>query len=354
MDFLLSLTAEAKEKLLAPSGKPLNKSVMYSEQFLGEEDTVWVTKMKLDITDHIKTRTSDGAYFLRMVDTILARDRNWVRWKIESCPPIEMEAVTPENFSEAKDQARRATTSKRLRPLPMGSMSLDFMKDEDEDAELERLRGKERYALPDLEHYKDAIARDDFNIEMPKDNEEKARAEATKASKTWRALRIASRFKMATFDRIEDDNKIDIIFAKPGEEEQGADAGEAADLPEDQRPLVITGPTGSDYASLAKMLVEKSPGVYQAVVQHTTKPQQEGETYHYVDSSTFNMMLDGDKFLEFRDVDGVMYGTSQSMVYKIGDAGKVAVLALSTEVRQSQPAFLLLQFTNGLFSFAER
>ncbi len=93
MEFLLSLSAKAKEKLATTNTQ--NKSVMYSDYVLNEEDTKWVTRMKLSVTDYIKNSHADGPYFLRMIDTILARDKNWVRWKVESCPSIEIPALSP-------------------------------------------------------------------------------------------------------------------------------------------------------------------------------------------------------------------------------------------------------------------
>ncbi|KAL1838092.1 hypothetical protein VTK73DRAFT_4464 [Phialemonium thermophilum] len=191
MDFLLSLSAKAKEKL--HSVTTLNRSVTYSDQLLSEEHTRWAYAMKKDIADYLK-QGSEGPFFFRMVETVLSRDKHWVRWKIENCPSIEKPPVAPEEFLEARAAARKATTNKRLRATPMGSLSLDFLAEgTGDDDGMEKLQAKERYQLPDLASFRRKIADDEFEIEMPTNPETKAAAVLGKASKSWQALRIASR-----------------------------------------------------------------------------------------------------------------------------------------------------------------
>ena len=230
MDFLLSLSPKAKEKLAAIPQKSVNKSVAYLDQALSEEDAKWAADMKKTISDYLK-QGGDGQYFYRMVDTVLSRDKNWVRWKIENCAPIEMPAVSPETFADATKSARSMATHKRLRAAAMGTLGLDFLREGDDEAVLEKLKAEERHSLPELSILERKIADDDFEIEMPTNDETKAEAIEGKASKTWRALRVASKSKLALFDKIESDDKIDVIFkggvAQNTDEEETIDEGEA-------------------------------------------------------------------------------------------------------------------------------
>lgn len=80
-----------------------------------------------------------------MVDTVLSRDKNWVRWKLESCPPIVRDAVTPEENSQAKSGARQATVNRRLKPKPMGAIDVTFLAEVDNAKGLEGLKDPSRY-----------------------------------------------------------------------------------------------------------------------------------------------------------------------------------------------------------------
>ncbi|SPO00557.1 related to nuclear matrix protein p84 [Cephalotrichum gorgonifer] len=366
MDFLLSLSAKAKEKLATT--KPHNKSVMYLEQRLTDEETKWATDMKRSIADYLK-QGFEGPYFYRMVETVLSRDKNWVRWKVENCPPINLPTVSPELFLEAKQTAQRTTTSKRLRPAPMGSLNLDFLKDTDPEAAMERLKDRERYAVPELESFKRKIADDDFEIDMPTNNQTKAAAVEGKASKSWRALRIAAQNKLAAFDKLDDPEKIDAIFeTQVDEEEQEADEVVDVEMPADKRLVVVAGLPGSGKSAIVGALMEKRPDVFGKVVRHTTREAKvgevEGEDFHFVSTEAFNVMVSNDQFLEFGG-EGEQYGTTRRSIE--GVAPKVPVLEAPLEsvqqikdmafsarfVTVKSPLELYEQRLNGLGTYSE-
>ncbi|KUI54329.1 THO complex subunit 1 [Cytospora mali] len=226
MDFLLSLSPKSKEKL--SSIQQVNKSVAYLDQTMSEDDIKWATRMKMEISEYLR-HASDGPFYLRVVDTVLSRDKNWVRWKIENCPPIQRPAVSPQEWADAMSKAKSHTTNKRIRREAMGSLSLDFLNEGDDEAAMKKLRDPERYQLPELKIFKRKIQEDELEIEMPMTDQSKAAAIEGKASKTWRALRIASRTKLALFDKIESDEKIGLLFEeeKPKEEEVEEEASES-------------------------------------------------------------------------------------------------------------------------------
>ncbi|GAB1320823.1 THO complex subunit 1 transcription elongation factor-domain-containing protein [Madurella fahalii] len=350
MEFLLALSPKAKEKLAGV--KAPNKSVTYSDQQLSEDDTKWVTDMKEAIVEYLK-QGPEGPYFNRMVETVLSRDKNWVRWKIENCPSIELPLLSPEMFVEARSQATKLATTKRLRATPLGSLPLDFLGDEDEETAMEKLKDPERYRPPELSSLRRGIADDDFEIEMPTNDETKAQAIEGKASKTWRALRIASKSKLAVFDKIDDDDKIDVIFEeKPAQEPEGdrdtaeeAAANGEAVFPDDRRPIVVVdaaalarGPGSGSRSELVKKLVAQYPRTFTRVPAHVTRQPREGEVngqdYHFVDAQTFNVMRDGDQFLEFSEEGDDVHGTSRRVVEGIMDNDRVPVMELSHEGAQ--------------------
>ncbi|KAF3769992.1 hypothetical protein M406DRAFT_343949 [Cryphonectria parasitica EP155] len=228
MDFLLSLSSQAKERLT--SVQAVNKSVAYLDQALGEDDIKWTTAMRHTITEYLKSAT-DGQYFLRMVETILSRDKNWVRWKVENCPLIERPAITPDEWAKAIDDALRNTTSKKIRTNATQPLSLDFLKEGDDEEAMEELKDPKRYRLPDVKSFQRGIQDAEFEIDMPTSDTTKREAIESKASNTWRALRLASRTSLALFDKIESYEDISILFEdqKPKEETEernGEEGGE--------------------------------------------------------------------------------------------------------------------------------
>lgn len=337
MEFLLSLSPKGKEKI--SSIKAPNKSVSYSDQQLSEEDTNWVLDMKRKIADYLKLGP-EGPYFYRMVETVLSRDKNWVHWKVENCPPIEMAPVSPQVFLDAKIAAGKLATAKKMRDAPMGSMNWDFLQDEDPDEAWKKLENPERYQQPDLKTLQRKLEDAKFDIEMARDPKEKQRAVEAKNSLTWVALRVASRSKLAMFDKIETDDDIDVIFRdKPKEPEpqeaEDTSAAAHAVFPDDRKPIVIVDASRTSKLSIAKRLASQHPGVFTRVPAHITRKPLEGEKdghdYHFVDTQTFNMMRDGDQLIEFTEGD-YSQGTSRKHVQAVGEAGKVAIMEMNHDV----------------------
>lgn len=248
MDFLLSLAPKAKEALA--SVQVVNKSVAYLDQVLSEDDVKWVTNMKAIITEYLKS-APDGQFFLRMVETILSRDKNWVRWKIENCPLIERPPISAKDWATAMGDAKSRNTSKRIRPNAMQPLSLDFLQDGDDEQAMEELKDPKRHKLPEVKSFKRGIQEADLEIDMPMSNASLREAVESKASKTWRALRIASRTKLALFDKIDSYEDISILFEdeQPKEEPQeNGPNGESADGDETKGD-VENGEAGEDVSA---------------------------------------------------------------------------------------------------------
>ncbi|WAO92960.1 Guanylate kinase-like domain-containing protein [Fusarium falciforme] len=336
MDFLLSLSSQAREKL--SSSLATNKAVMYGDQTLSEEDTKWANDMKKTIADYLR-QGADGPYFYRMVETVLARDKNWVRWKIEGCHAIKRDPVSPASFVEAKANVQRMATSKKLRAVPMGSVSLDFLREEDEETVMDRLKAKERFQVPDLDSFKRKIADDDFEIEMSNNPQAKAAAIAGKASKSWRALRIAARTKLAAFDKIDDPQNINIVFEELTEADDDVEpAASEEDMPSNRDAIIISGPAGVGKSTVVNKLMEERKGVFATVVRHATREPLDGEvkgkTFHFVKQQEFNQLRDGDRLIEAGTRDGVDYGTSTKAIDAVVEAGKVPIIELDLEATQ--------------------
>ncbi|KAI5928358.1 THO complex subunit 1 transcription elongation factor-domain-containing protein [Camillea tinctor] len=336
LDFLLSLTPQARAKIANIT--PQNRSVVYGDKNLGDEDAQWARGMKDRITAYIQAE-SDGYFFFRVVESVISRDKGWVRWKVENCAPIERPPVSPAEFNDAKASARRLATNKRLRPTPMGSLPLDFMK-EGNEAAMEKLKDPARWQLPDLSEFKKKIENDDLDLDFARNEKDKLQILEAKASKTWRALRIARRAKLSAFGKIDDWQNIDVIFQDQSDTEETPEAEtNNGRRPDDTKPIILSGPRGVGKSTLVSMLLDRQKGVFGKIIRHTTRSPKEGEVdgqdYHFVDPKAFNTILDGDYFLEFNNEDGFDYGTNRRTADAMEEAGKVPIIQLDRQGTQA-------------------
>ncbi|KAI9833141.1 MAG: hypothetical protein M1819_003763 [Sarea resinae] len=220
VDFLLSLTQKAKSKMADLNQQ--NKSVIYGHT-LSDEDAKWALQTRSAIASYLQ-EGPEGKFYYRMVDTVLSRDKNWVRWKAENCPPIERPPFSTAQYLSAQKGIQDTCTNKRLRATPLGSLNLNFLSDaENMHAGLDRLKDPEKHKLPLAESFQGPIMDNDFDIDMAGDDEaKKTELEEQKASKLWRALRIASKNKLKLFDKIDDGRKLEVLFRKEEELDERA------------------------------------------------------------------------------------------------------------------------------------
>jgi THO complex subunit 1 len=217
LDFLLSFTPQAKKR----QADLTNKSVLYAF-VLSEDDAKWASNIRRRIEGYLRDGPG-GMFYYRMVDTVLSRDKNWVRWKAEGCPPIEKPAISVSDYVAARENAVKNYANKRIRASPMGALDFKFLSDSEALANIERLKEADRFAVPDSKSLLGGILDDEMDIDMAQTPDDKEAALSAKSSKTWRILRLTAKTKMAVFDKIDDGNNLNILFetpAPPGETPQ--------------------------------------------------------------------------------------------------------------------------------------
>ncbi|KAK7519688.1 nuclear matrix protein [Phyllosticta citriasiana] len=265
VDFLLSLTEKSKErtqKWLAQVSSA-NRAVQFNYT-LSTQDAKWAVDAKNAIANYLQ-ELPDGKFYYRMVDTVLSRDKNWVRWKMENCPPIIQPPISPPDFLGAKSGAQKACASKRLRATPMGSLDLSFLNDSVSSSGVDSLKDPDRYRLPTAEKLYSAAQEDDRKAEEAGADEDAGRAlREARASKTWRALRMASKDRLSMFDKIDDYKQLGALFQPEAGEDGGKDerAG-ATETAEGKGEAAATGPPAAEAS--------------QADVQEEQRPEQENQ-----------------------------------------------------------------------------
>lgn len=107
---------------------------------------------------------------------------------------------------------------------------------------------------------------------------------------------------------------------------------------------IISAPSGAGKTTLVKALVNSTPNLVVSI-SHTTRPKRPQEendvNYHFVDIEQFNKLLAKDAFLEYANVFGNFYGTSQLWVEQQLIQGNDVILEIDWQgariVRQKMP-----------------
>ncbi len=93
--------------------------------------------------------------------------------------------------------------------------------------------------------------------------------------------------------------------------------------------LILSGPSGAGKTTLSNAVISAIPGTTTAVSHTTRLPRPgeiEGKDYYFVDKSAFLALCDNGEMLEYAEVYGNLYGTSQSSVEALLEQGKNVIL----------------------------
>lgn len=182
--------------------------------------TEWALGIKNAIANYLQ-EGPDGKFYYRMVDTVLSRDKNWVRWKMENCQPFTRDRVPTKDFLQAKSGAQIAVQNKKPSKLRGIPSTLDFLYNCEAETGLARLRQRDRYVpvrptyapvqsltlvrfnVPNAESYANKVRMTDMDLDMAGTDEEKRQVRDKKSSYVWKGLRLASKKQLRSFDRIE-------------------------------------------------------------------------------------------------------------------------------------------------------
>ncbi|CAI6340290.1 unnamed protein product [Periconia digitata] len=239
VDFLLTLTEKSKSK---PYYQSAQKAMQYSFT-LNEEDTEWALGIKMSIANYLQDGP-DGKFYYRMVDTVLSRDKNWVRWKMANCKSFQRTKVPTKDYVDSKSGAQRAVGNKKAPKPGRTSSSLQFLSNTDVHNGLSPLRHNEKFEKPSPQIYATQIRTIDLDLDMADSEEEKRKLLDTKSSRTWRGLRLASQGQLKSFDSIEHGKGLEklppvTLSTEAIGDERAPTASEDRDsVPQEQHPSV--------------------------------------------------------------------------------------------------------------------
>ncbi|KAI1471088.1 guanylate kinase [Daldinia caldariorum] len=109
----------------------------------------------------------------------------------------------------------------------------------------------------------------------------------------------------------------------------------ASTLPQDRRPVVISGPSGVGKGTLFKRLFETHKDCFALSVSHTTRKPRTGEAhgvdYYYISQDEFEALVQADGFVEHAKFGSNRYGTSKQTIADQTAKGRVVVLDIEME-----------------------
>ena len=98
--------------------------------------------------------------------------------------------------------------------------------------------------------------------------------------------------------------------------------------------LVLSAPSGAGKTTLARMLVKEFPQALFSI-SHTTRPprgqEKNGVDYHFVDTLTFQRMIDENQFVEWAEVYGNFYGSSRGIIDEAHATRGIAVFDIDVQ-----------------------
>ncbi|MFO0596757.1 MAG: guanylate kinase [Myxococcaceae bacterium] len=98
--------------------------------------------------------------------------------------------------------------------------------------------------------------------------------------------------------------------------------------------LVLSAPSGAGKTTLARMLEQEFPGAEFSISYTTRAPrgaERNGQDYHFVDTLTFQQMIDRNEFVEWAEVHGNFYGSSKQVVAQSWRQGGIGVFDIDVQ-----------------------
>ncbi|MBX7114069.1 MAG: guanylate kinase [Myxococcaceae bacterium] len=98
--------------------------------------------------------------------------------------------------------------------------------------------------------------------------------------------------------------------------------------------LVLSAPSGAGKTTLARRMLDEMPSA-QFSISYTTRPprgkEKDGVDYHFIDTKTFQQKIENSEFVEWAEVHGHFYGSSQSLIEQTREDKSVCVFDIDVQ-----------------------
>ncbi|XP_075333090.1 MAGUK p55 subfamily member 4 [Odontesthes bonariensis] len=110
--------------------------------------------------------------------------------------------------------------------------------------------------------------------------------------------------------------------------------------PEDTHRLVaLLGASGVGVNELRRRLIEMNPNLFQGAVSYTTRAprgyEESGREYYFTSREVFDNMVYNNRFLEYGEYKGNLYGTSIESAREVLNSGKICVIDVEPNAIQA-------------------
>ncbi|XP_047210810.1 MAGUK p55 subfamily member 4 isoform X2 [Girardinichthys multiradiatus] len=110
--------------------------------------------------------------------------------------------------------------------------------------------------------------------------------------------------------------------------------------PEDTHRLItLLGPSGVGVNELRRRLIEMNPNIFQGAIPHTTRSprgyEESGREYYFTSREIFDNMVYNNRFFEFGEYKGSLYGTSIDAVKEVLKSGKICIIDIEPNAIQA-------------------
>ncbi|KAM7375456.1 hypothetical protein PAMA_014524 [Pampus argenteus] len=106
-----------------------------------------------------------------------------------------------------------------------------------------------------------------------------------------------------------------------------------------QRLIALLGPSGVGVNELRRRLIEMNPNVFQGAIPYTTRApkgyEESGREYYFTSREIFDNMVYNNRFLEYGEYKGNLYGTSIESVREVLNSGKICVIDIEPNAIQA-------------------